>query len=123
LWDIASGEQLQQLAAHAGLILRLAFSHDGSKLASVGFDSLAKVWDVASGEQLATLYGGTGNVFGADFSPDDKHVATAVGDGTVRLYTLEMEELISLARERVTRELTDEECRAYLHMQQCPVDQ
>ena len=123
LWDIASGEQLQQLAAHAGLILRLAFSHDGSKLASVGFDSLAKVWDVASGEQLATLYGATGNVFGADFSPDDKHVATAVGDGTVRLYTLDMEELISLARERVTRDLTDEECRVYLHTEICLVEQ
>ena len=70
-----------------------------------------------------TLYGGTGNVFGAAFSPDGRHLATAVGDGTARLYTLDMEELVALARERVKRELTEEECRVYLHAETCPVDQ
>ena len=74
---------------------------------------------LATGERLMTLYGGTGNVFGAAFSPDDRHVATAVGDGTARLYTVDMEELIALAHERVTRELTDEECQIYLHTEQC----
>ncbi len=120
IWDTASGELLHQLSAHAGLVLRVAFSHDGTKLASVGFDSLAKVWDVASGQELMTLYGGTGNVFAADFSPDDRHLAAAVGDGTVRVYTLEMEELKALARERVSRVLTAEECRIYLHSAECP---
>ena len=120
LWDIASGQKLHQLAAHAGLVLRLAFSNDGSKLASVGFDSLAKVWDVETGQELMTLYGNTGNVFGAAFSPDGRYLATAGGDGTARIYTLEMDELIKLARDRVTRELTDEECRNYLHTEQCP---
>ena len=119
MWDIASGELLHKIAAHAGLIVRLAFSSDGTKVASVGFDSLAKVWDVQSGQELMTLYGGTGNVFGAAFSPDDRTLATAVGDGTVRTYLLDMDELIALAHERVTRELTDEECRNYLHIEQC----
>ena len=32
-------------------------------------------------------------------------------------------QLIALAHERVTRELTDEECRTYLHVERCPVDQ
>ncbi len=123
LWDITSGELLHQLAAHAGLILRLAFSDDGSKLASVGFDSLAKVWDVESGQELMTLFGTTGNVFGVAFSPDGRHLATAGGDGTARIYTLEMDELIKLARERVTRALTAEECRIYLHTEQCPTIQ
>ncbi len=123
LWDITSGERLFQLAAHAGLILRLVFSDDGSKLASVGFDSLAKVWDVETGQQLMTLYGTTGNVFGAAFSPDSRHLATAGGDGTVRIFALEMDELIELARDRVTRDLTVEECRNYLHTDQCPATQ
>ena len=67
-----------------------------------------------------TLYGNTGNVFGAAFSPDGRYLATAGGDGTARIYALEMDELIKLARDRVTRELTDEECRNYLHTEQCP---
>ena len=120
IWDIATGEKVHELPAHAGLILRLDFSQDGTQLASVGFDSLAKVWDVATGQELMTLYGTTGNVFGASFSPDGKHLATAGGDGTMRLFTLDMDELIALAEERVTRSLTDEECRIYLHVEACP---
>lgn len=38
----------------------------------------------------------------------------------MRLYVLGIEELIELASERVTRKLTDEECRRYLHRERCP---
>ena len=120
LWDIATGEQLRQLSAHAGLVLRVAFSEDGKKLASVGFDSSAKVWDVETGQELMTLFGISGNVFSAAFSPDGRYLAASGADGTVRFYTLDMAELVSLARERVTRSLTADECRIYLHSDECP---
>ena len=32
----------------------------------------------------------------------------------------QFEELMALARARVTRSLTDAECRQYLHVDQCP---
>ena len=31
-------------------------------------------------------------------------------------------ELLEIARSRVTRDLTDEECRTYLHVDECPSD-
>jgi WD40 repeat protein len=96
------------------------FSRDGTHLASSSFDRLAKVWDVATGEELVSLYGNTGNVFGVSFSPDGDRLATAGADGTVRIYTLRLDELVALARSRVTRSLTDEECRTFLHMDSCP---
>jgi WD40 repeat protein len=67
-----------------------------------------------------SLYGAAGNVFGVAFSPDGRYLATANGDGTVRIFTLEPDELIALAHERVQRTLTDEECRTYLHTESCP---
>jgi WD40 repeat protein/transcriptional regulator with XRE-family HTH domain len=115
LWDVNSGKKLRALAGHAGLVNRLVFSKDGARLASASFDRLAKVWDVASGEELLSLYGNTGNVFGVSFSPDDNQLATAGADGTVRTYSLQLEELVALARSRVTRALTEEECHKYLH--------
>ncbi|GAB4530332.1 MAG: hypothetical protein Kow0063_08280 [Anaerolineae bacterium] len=120
IWDVSSGDKLFQLSGHAGLVLGLAFSQDSTRLASASFDGFAKVWDVQTGQELMTLYGNTSNVFGVSFSPDGRHVATAGGDGTLRIYTLDMDELTDLARSRVTRALTTEECRRFLHLEQCP---
>jgi WD40 repeat protein len=120
VWDVKSEEKLHTLSGHAGLVARLAFNKDGTRLASASFDRLAKVWDVASGEELFSLYGNTSNVFGISFSPDSQTIATAGGDGTLRTYTLRLEDLIALARSRVTRALTVEECRKFLHMETCP---
>jgi WD40 repeat protein/DNA-binding SARP family transcriptional activator len=120
VWDVSSGDKLFQLSGHAGLILDLAFSQDGTRLVTASFDKFAKVWDAQIGQELMTLYGNTSNVFGVSFSPDGRHVATAGGDGTARIYTLDMDELTELARSRVTRALTTEECRRYFHLEQCP---
>jgi len=120
VWEVSSGKKLLQLSSHAGLIPRLAFSQDETRLASASFDGFAKVWDVKTGRELVTLYGNTSNVFSVSFSPDGTRLATAGGDGTARVYTLQMEDLVKLARSRVTRSLTTEECRKYLHVETCP---
>jgi WD40 repeat protein len=120
IYDVESGKKLRSLSGHAGLVVRLAFNQDGSRLASASFDRLAKVWDAVTGEELFSLYGNQGNVFGVSFSPDGMHLATAGADGTVRIFALQLEDLVILARERSTRELTDEECRKFLHVKACP---
>jgi WD40 repeat protein/class 3 adenylate cyclase/energy-coupling factor transporter ATP-binding protein EcfA2 len=120
LWDLSTGEKLQEFSAHNGLIPRLAFSPDGTRLASAGFDKYARIWDVASGQELATLYGNSSNVFDVSFSPDGRHLLTAGGDGMARIYTLDVNDLIALARSRLTRALTPQECQQYLHTAQCP---
>ena len=123
LWDVESGEKLYTVPGHAGLVLRLVFNPEGSQLASAGFDRLAKIWDVKSGAELFSLYGNTSNVFGASFSPDGESLATAGADGGIRTYTLQLENLIALAKARLTRSLNDEECQKFLHVEQCPLAQ
>ena len=54
------------------------------------------------------------------FSPDGTRVATTSCDGTVRVYVLSIEELVAVAQGRVTRSLAAEECRRYLHVEECP---
>ena len=120
LWAVEPGEKLRTLSGHAGLVLRLAFNQDGSRLASAGFDRLAKVWDANTGNELFSLYGNTSNVFGVAFSPDGERLATAGADGSIRSYNLQLDELIGLAHARLTRSLTSEECRKFLHTDACP---
>jgi WD40 repeat protein len=120
LWDVRTGEKLHKLSGHAGLVLRLAFNSDGTLLASASHDRLAKVWEVASGQELFGLYGNASNVFGVSFNPDSTRLATAGADGTVRTYTLNLDDLAEIAYRRLTRDLTQEECRNYLHVETCP---
>ena len=59
-------------------------------------------------------------VTGVAFSPDGKRLAASSNDGTVRIYALPLEDILAMAKSRVTRTLTTDECRKYLHVEQCP---
>jgi WD40 repeat protein len=54
------------------------------------------------------------------FSPDGKRLAASSADGTVRIYALPLDDIIAIAKSRVTRALTTDECRKYLHVDKCP---
>ena len=45
-----------------------------------------------------------------------------VGLDGVRVYALQMEDLVALANSRLIRSLTTEECQKYLHVEQCPLE-
>ena len=54
------------------------------------------------------------------FSPDGSMLATE-GGGMVRIWALDIDDLLEIARQSLTRSLTDEECRQYLHVGSCAV--
>jgi WD40 repeat protein/class 3 adenylate cyclase len=119
-WDVESRRALLTLRGRGGAVLDAAYSPDGRRVATGAFDGTATVWDARTGRELFTLFGHNKLVHTVAFSPDGRFLATASGDGTVTLFLLPIDELRDLARERVTRTLTDEECRQYLHVGKCP---
>jgi WD40 repeat protein/DNA-binding SARP family transcriptional activator len=127
VWDAASGQLLLTLSGHTGQVRSSVFSPDGTRLATGGTDGTAKVWDVspASGrqEQPLTLYGHGTTVHRAIFSPDGKRLVTAGADGTARVYALPIDDIVAIAKTRVTRSLTTDECQKYLHTETCPSTQ
>ena len=48
LWDLATGELITQLKGHRDWVQSLAFSPDGSVLASGGFDRVINLWQSVS---------------------------------------------------------------------------
>jgi len=122
VWDAETGQLLLELSGHAGAVYGAAWSPDGTRIATASADKTAKIWDAVSGEELLTLYGHAAVVGGVAFSPDGTRLATMSDDGTVRVYLLKIEELIALAKSRVTRTLTTEECQKYLHVDTCPIE-
>ena len=79
-------KEVQTLDGHTDWIRDVAFSPDGSRLATASDDQTAKVWDAATGEELITLVGHDDFVSGVTFSPDGTRLATASWDGTTRIW-------------------------------------
>jgi WD40 repeat protein/tRNA A-37 threonylcarbamoyl transferase component Bud32 len=69
-----------------GQVVCLAYSPDGTRLATAGTDQLISLWDVASGRLRAKFTGHTGVVWSLAWAPDGQRLATAGWDGTVRLW-------------------------------------
>ena len=120
VWEIPSGDEINTLSGHSGIVWEVIFSPDGNRLVTSSLDNTVKVWDFVTGQELLTLTGHKAGTTGLAFSPDGRHLAVGGGDGTVRIYVLLIEELIALARERLTRSLTEAECQQYLHLETCP---
>jgi WD40 repeat protein/serine/threonine protein kinase len=95
LWDLTTGRVLLSLSGQDGLLLSVAFSPDGRRLAAAGGRSLLSgcpgaltVWDTATGEELLRLRGHTNMVFSVAFSPDGWRLASASEDMRVKVWDL-----------------------------------
>jgi RNA polymerase sigma factor (sigma-70 family) len=89
LWDFATRRQVRSFGK--GTALHLAFSPDGTKLASsASRDASVHLWNVANGEEIRSFKGFNvaGDATKAGFSPDERTLATSNSDGTIVIWDL-----------------------------------
>ena len=86
IWDMATRARLVDLPGHTKWVYCAAFSPDGTRLATGGFDQTVKLWDPATGAEVRTLYGHKSFVRGVAFSPDGKLLASVSEGKDVRLW-------------------------------------
>jgi WD40 repeat protein/transcriptional regulator with XRE-family HTH domain/energy-coupling factor transporter ATP-binding protein EcfA2 len=118
--NASTGKEFLAWNDHATGVSSVMFSPDGKLIANASYDGTAKIWEASTGKNLLTL-----PVPGASFisfSPDGKRLAVG-GESGVYVFVLPIEDLVTLAKSRLTRTLTAEECQQYLHVETCPVDQ
>ena len=114
IWDVAAGSEKFILDGHTNSVTALAFAPDGTRLATTSRDGTVKLWDVNNGQELLNFSGNGSGINGVTFNPKGTLLVTS-GDHEAQVYILQVDELVKLAQDRVTRSLTQEECLKYLH--------
>lgn len=85
LIDLETRTELRTIQQHADWVLGLAFSSDGTRLASASRDRTARVYEVATGELESTYVGQGGPVFAVAFAGTNR-VASAGRERSVHLW-------------------------------------
>ncbi len=82
-------EQDSMLVGHSGAVDSVAFSPDGTVLASGDVNGIIRLWNPVSRQAIGSpmdVHSHVPGVSGLAFSPDGRVLASADGDGTVRLW-------------------------------------
>jgi WD40 repeat protein/basic membrane lipoprotein Med (substrate-binding protein (PBP1-ABC) superfamily) len=114
VWDVATGRERFTLAGQISAVPAIVFSPDGTRLATVSRDGAARLWDAQTGQEMLTLPGNGAALNNAIFDRDGRRLVVS-GEAGISAYLLDLDDLAALARNRVTRRLTTEECQKYLH--------
>jgi WD40 repeat protein len=87
LYDCATGVE-RQLAGHRDFVSGLAFSPDGSTLATGSMDGTIRLWNTATGIIIASLPGHMQETSDVAFSPDGRTLASLGQNESVKLWHL-----------------------------------
>ena len=113
---------LRRTLEHTAPVNLVGFSPDGTRIATVSDDGVARVWNTQTGALVFTSLDEPSQLEGAVFNQDGSRIALLYSNGRILVHAIALDDVIEIAKGRVTRSLTGAECRSYLHVPTCPTD-
>jgi len=90
IWNVESGQTVgEPLSGHENTVFGIAWSPDGSSIATASFDGTARVFDVQTGRSTRTFRGHSGRLYDVAWLPDGRSIATVATDGRAIVWKLD----------------------------------
>jgi WD40 repeat protein len=86
VFDATTGALVFALRGHTSKVVAVAFSPDGTRIATGSFDLTVKLWETETGQEVCTLRGHTAGVLSVAFSHDGQRIVTSGMDGLVKVW-------------------------------------
>jgi WD40 repeat protein len=93
VWDASEGKLLHRMPGHQGAVMCVAFSPDGSWLASASGEALL-VWEVQSGASRRALGSHLGGANAVTWEPNGERLLSGGSDGRLRWWDLHSGECV-----------------------------
>jgi WD40 repeat protein len=119
LIDASTWDQVDAIQAHRGGVLDAAVNPAGTLIASAGSDGFVRVWRVEDRSLYTEIGFHVDEIANVEFI-DDTHLFVTAGIGNEAIViTLDPDELLNIARDRIVRTFTLDECSRF-EINPCP---
>jgi WD40 repeat protein len=113
LFDATTWVGDEPIRAHLGSVLDVAVNPEGKLLTSAGEDGFVRVWNIADRSLVTQIEFDVEAIANVEFIDNDHLLVTSSNGSQAIVITLDPAELLNIARSRLTRSFTIEECDTY----------
>ncbi|NEZ61822.1 NACHT domain-containing protein [Leptolyngbyaceae cyanobacterium CCMR0082] len=96
IWDVATGQLIQVLKEHTGIVWTINTSPTDNLLVSGSLDTHLILWDLNTYKPRHRLTGHTQQINAAVFSPDGQQIASVSVDKTLRIWDTQTGDVITV---------------------------